>query len=86
MKISDRRTKNQIGYVCITSGVGKEQEIVEAAKKTEGVEGAWAVYGAYDIIIKIVATDIKVFGKIVEQKIRKIPNVRSTLTFLVMED
>jgi DNA-binding Lrp family transcriptional regulator len=86
MKISDGKTKNQIGYVCIMSEVGKEQEIVEATKKIEGVEGAWAVYGVYDIIIKIVATDMKVLGKLVEKQIRKIPNIRSTLTFLVIED
>ncbi|KPJ71759.1 hypothetical protein AMJ50_00215 [Parcubacteria bacterium DG_74_3] len=76
---------NQIGYVCIMSELEKEKEVVEATKAIREVEGAWVVYGNYDIIAKVTARDLKALNNIVQNQIRQIPNVRATLTFPVVE-
>lgn len=78
--------KNQVSFICIMSEMGKEQEVTEAAKKINGVEGAWVVYGIYDVVVKLMADNMDTLAKVIQNKIRQIPHVRSTLTFPVVED
>lgn len=82
--------RNQIGFVCIMSELNKKKEVVEATRAIRGVEGVWGVcgnyvYGNYDIIAKISASSQKALSDIVQNQIRKIPSIRATLTFPVVE-
>jgi DNA-binding Lrp family transcriptional regulator len=43
------------------------------------------VYGAYDIVVKIEAEGIEELKNIISMKIRRTPNVKSTLTMIVLE-
>ena len=43
------------------------------------------VYGVYDVIIKLSADDTRKLRSIVTNDIRKIGNVQSTLTMMVIE-
>ncbi len=53
--------------------------------KIEGVSEAYIVYGVYDIVVKIKAPTTEALKEIISSKIRKISNVRSTLTMIVVE-
>jgi len=47
------------------------------------VEEAYCAYGVYDIIVKIKADNMDKLKDIITWKVRKLNNVRSTLTMLV---
>ena len=77
-------------YVLINSDLGKDVEII--AKIKELIAGQndvkleiQGVYGVYDIILKISANDSTRLRSIVTNDIRKIENVQSTLTMMVIE-
>ena len=77
-------------YVLINSDLGKDVEII--AKIKELIAGQndvkleiQGVYGVYDIILKLSADDSTKLRSIVTNDIRKIENVQSTLTMMVIE-
>ena len=77
-------------YVLINSDLGKDVEII--AKIKELIAGQndvkleiQGVYGVYDIILKLSAGDSAKLRSIVTDDIRKIENVQSTLTMMVIE-
>ena len=80
-----------ISYVLINSDLGKDVEIIakikEMMKEQNDVKyEIQGVYGVYDIIIKLSADDTKKLRSIVTNDIRKIENVQSTLTMMVIEE
>ena len=77
-------------YVLINSDLGKDVEIIakikEIMKEQNDVKfEIQGVYGVYDIIIKLSADDTSRLRSIVTNDIRKIENVQSTLTMMVIE-
>ena len=79
-----------ISYVLINSDLGKDVEIIakikEIMKEQNDVKlEIQGVYGVYDIIIKLSADDSVKLRSIVTNDIRKIENVQSTLTMMVIE-
>ena len=74
-----------IAFVTVqTEGGGKEKEVLEKIRKTKGVQEAFIVYGAYDIIAKVVAESEDELRIIVSKDIRKIKAVNSTGTMIVV--
>ena len=51
-------------------------------KKIRGVVEAFAVYGVYDIIARVKAETMDELKEIVMTRIRKVKDVRTTLTFI----
>ena len=79
-----------ISYVLINSDLGKDVEIIakikEIMKEQNDVKlEIQGVYGVYDVIIKLSADDTSKLRSIVTNDIRKIGNVQSTLTMMVIE-
>lgn len=73
----------KMAYVLINTVVGQEEVVFEACNKVEGVVEAHKVYGVYDLILKVVAEDLSELKDIISWKLRRIDNVRSTLTMIV---
>ena len=71
--------------VLINTEVGNESEVVEKLKSFEEVKEIYVVYGIYDILARIKTESIDKLKDIVAGKIRKIPNVKATLTMIVVE-
>jgi len=77
-------------YVLINSNLGTDVEIITKIKEFMAnqrdiqfeIQG---VYGVYDIILKLTADDNTKLRAIVTNDIRKIENVQSTLTMMVIE-
>jgi len=75
-----------VAFVLINTETGFMDEVLRALSKTEGVKEAYSVYGVYDIIAKVEAKTLEGIRDIVTWKIRKISNVRTTLTMIVVEE
>ena len=79
-----------ISYVLINSNLGTDVEIITKIKEIMGKQNEvqleiQGVYGVYDIILKLTADDTTKLRSIVTNEIRKIDNVQSTLTMMVIE-
>ena len=72
-------------FILINARIGLETNVLSKVTQIEGVEEAHAVYGVYDVIAKIRTDSMDKIKEIVTWRIRRIENVRSTLTMLVME-
>ena len=78
-------------YVLINSDLGKDIDIIAKIKEILQAEKdisfeIQGVYGVYDIIVKISSYESATVRKIVTNQIRKIENVQSTLTMVVIEE
>ena len=77
-------------YVLINSNLGTDVEIIAKIKEMLADEKdvefeIQGVYGVYDVIVKLSADDGAKLRSIVTNDIRKIQNVQSTLTMMVIE-
>ena len=74
-----------IAYVLINVELGKEKDILNQLRSIENVKEVNAVYGVYDIITKVEADSMEKLKEIVTYKIRRLADIRSTLTMTVAE-
>ena len=77
-------------YVLINSNLGTDVEIITKIKNMladqKDVEfEIHGVYGVYDIVVKLSSDNSEKLRSIVTNDIRKIENVQSTLTMMVIE-
>jgi DNA-binding Lrp family transcriptional regulator len=71
--------------ILINTDAGGEEEVFEKLKSYNEVTEAYIVYGVYDIVAKVEASDMDYLRNFVSSTIRKLPKVRSTLTMIIME-
>ena len=74
-----------IAFVLINSELGKEENILKELRGIGNISEAHFVYGVYDIIAKVEAESMEKLKEIVTFKIRRLSDVRSTLTMTVAE-
>ena len=79
-----------ISYVLINSNLGTDVEIIAKIKEIMANQNnidleIQGVYGVYDIIVKISSDDSTKLRSMVTNDIRKIENVQSTLTMMVIQ-
>ena len=68
-------------YVLINS----EESIIQQLKSLDGVVEVHGTFGAYDILAKIESSTVEVLRETITWKIRKIDQIRSTLTLMGIE-
>lgn len=64
----------------VTVAMGSAGTALSALRQIDGVRCAEAVTGPYDIVIDIEAVDVDVLGKLVQEKVQRVPGVVRTLT------
>jgi DNA-binding Lrp family transcriptional regulator len=69
-----------VGYVLITTRPGQERKVLSEMNKLDRVDEAYALFGEYDIIAKVMAKDYNDLSRIVIRLIRSIPGVLDTET------
>lgn len=74
-----------IVYVMITCDVGFEKSVINQLNAIDGVKEVIGVMGTYDILVKLESENSEDFKSTITSKIRKIPNIRTTLTLTVVE-
>jgi len=73
-------------FVLINTEIGSSiADVLKDLKKVEGVDEAFAVYGVYDIIARVRAESMDKLKEILTWRIRRVDNVRTTLTMITVE-
>jgi DNA-binding Lrp family transcriptional regulator len=75
-----------IAYVLISCELGSEKAIVDELKSIEGVKEVQPTYGIYDVIAKVEVQDEHKLREVITFKIRKMNQVRSTITLLKIKE
>ena len=74
-----------IAFVLINTEIGFMEDVLKELMNVGNVEEAYSVYGVYDIIAKIQAETMNELKDVVTWKIRRLENVRTTLTMIVID-
>jgi len=72
-------------FVLINSDLGKEENLIEELRSIDDVKEAYLTFGVYDIIAKVQTKNMDYLRELVAFKIRRLKDVRSTLTMTVAE-
>jgi DNA-binding Lrp family transcriptional regulator len=72
--------------VLVNTEMGSQNKVVESIKLVEGVEEAHALYGVYDLLVKIKAMSFDKLKEIIKLRIRQLAGVTSSLTLMIVED
>jgi len=72
-------------YVLINCELGSEKSIIQELKNLDGIIEVHGTFGAYDILAKIESPTVDVLRETITWKIRKIDQIRSTLTLMGIE-
>ena len=71
-------------FVFITTEPASMPEVLKKVKAVEGVEEAEMIYGVYDIVAKLKTETMDQLKQIITYNIRRINNVLTTQTLLVV--
>jgi len=69
-------------YVLMNTELGQEADVVNALQGVEGIKNAYALYGIYDVLTEVEADSMDRIKEIVFTKIRRLENVRTTITLI----
>ena len=72
-------------YVLINCELGFEESIIQQLKNIDSVIEVHGTFGAYDILAKVESSTVEALRESVTWKIRKIDQIRSTLTLMGVE-
>ena len=67
----------------ISCEIGEEQSLYSQLKKIPEVKSCLITYGSYDVVAEFVTDTDSQINEIITSKIRKLPNIRSTITLRV---
>ncbi|MGB0856168.1 MAG: Lrp/AsnC ligand binding domain-containing protein [Nitrosopumilus sp.] len=77
-------------YVLLNSDLGSDESIINEVKQILAEEDVeyeiQGVYGVYDIVLKLSSNNAEKLRAIITNKVRKISQVQSTLTMMVIEE
>ncbi len=74
-----------IAFVLLNVELGSEDDVLKELRKLSEVTEAYRVYGVYDTIVKVSSDTTEKLKEVVSWKIRRLPNVKSTLTMIAIE-
>lgn len=73
-----------VAFVCINTNFGSDDWVIDSLKKIRGIREVYKVYGIYDIIARIDGDSMEEVKDAISSKLRKIDDVKSTITMVVM--
>jgi DNA-binding Lrp family transcriptional regulator len=72
--------------VLVNTDLESQDKVIKNLKLIDGVEEAHALYGVYDLLIKIKANSIDKLKEITKFRIKPIAGVNSSLTLMIVQD
>jgi DNA-binding Lrp family transcriptional regulator len=72
--------------VLVNTDLDAQDRVIENLKLVDGVEEAHALYGVYDLLIKIKAVSIDKLREMTKLQIKPIAGVNSSLTLMIVQD
>lgn len=73
-------------FVLLNTELGQESKIIEALEGVEEITQIYSLYGIYDLIIEMEAETMDKVKEVVFNKVRRLDNVKSTITLLTYGD
>ena len=73
-------------YIMMNVKTGTEDEVCEKVLKFNEVEEAAAIYGEYDLVLKVAAKDMDKLDKLIVDRLRAIPDILLTATMLIAKE
>ncbi len=73
----------EISYVLIVSEMGSEQHVIEKLLMIDEIKDVNRVWGAYDVVVKVVGPTSDAVRKIIQEKIRMIDGIRTTVSLMI---
>lgn len=70
-------------YILISCEIGEEQSLFSKLKEIPEISDCLITYGEYDIVAKFQTDTAQQMDSIISSKIRKLENIRSTITLRV---
>lgn len=71
--------------ILVNTDIGLSQnQVVESLKLVEGVEEAHALYGVYDVIVKIKALSLDKLQELIKLGINRVVGVTNALTLMII--
>ncbi len=75
-----------LAYVFFKVSSGAEREVAQRLIEFDGVQQADIIFGEYDVVAKILATDLDALEGFVSEKVRTVPNVLVTSTMIISRE
>lgn len=72
-------------FVLINAETGSEKDVVEKVKTLNNVKEAYFVFGVYDVIAVVEASNVDELRNTVHTKMRQVKGIRSTCTMVVIK-
>ena len=69
-------------FVLLNTELGMESKIIESLADVDEITNIYSLYGIYDIIIEMEADTMDRIKEVVFNKVRRLDNVKSTITLL----
>jgi len=69
-------------FVLLNTELGMESKIIEVLNGVEEITNIHSLYGIYDLIIEMEADTMDKIKEVVFNKVRRLDNVKSTITLL----
>jgi len=69
--------------VLLNTDLGAQEEVVDSLRHIEGVEEAHALYGVYDLLVRVKAKDLDDLRNVTKSRIKQVAGVTSSLTLVV---
>jgi len=70
-------------YVLIVSELGSEQHIIEKLLMINEIKEVNQLWGAYDVVVKVVGSTLDDVREIITEKIRMIEGIKTTVSLIV---
>ena len=75
----------ETAFVLINTEMGSEGSVSSLLREFEEVKEVHGVYGVYDLVVRVEAESMQELKDVISTKIRRLENIRSTLTMIVIE-
>lgn len=69
-------------FILINCELGSEKQIISDLKVIDCVKDVYEVFGAYDIVVNAESETVEKLRQLIIWKIRKVENIRSTMTLM----
>ena len=77
---------NMKAFVLLNTDLGTESKVEESLNGVEEITNIRNLYGIYDLIIEMEAESMDKMKEVVYNKVRRLENVKSTITLLTYGD
>jgi DNA-binding Lrp family transcriptional regulator len=73
-------------YVLINTVPDVEEEFLQELRKIEGIREATSVYGIYDFVAKVEGDSLEKVKETITWKIRRLKDVRASVTLIAVDE